>query len=372
MINGFNDRCERVGLTHLVFVDDLMIFYATERDSLEFIRQVLTDFVGLSRLVANIGKSSMFVAGVESGEAKELAAFMGFSLGSLHVRYLGLPLLVGQLRAMDCAPLIQRITARIRSWAARSLSFAGSAVSRGGAQVAWDEVCLPLGEGRLGVKHVASWNQAAIMKLLWLLLIKSGSLWVAWVETYVLCGLSLWAIRSEVGRSWCLRAILHCRYRFKHLGIECPPVPGSKENRIVRDAYDKWIRANEKVYAYILASISDVLAKKHESISTAMQIMESLRGMFGQLSFSLRLDAIKYVYNCRMKEWASVREHILDMMFCTNALMNQIEYNLTTLFNGLQAYQTMMRAKGLEPEVNVTTAEKRRSSSKKPDIASSS
>ncbi|XP_038891664.1 uncharacterized protein LOC120081057 [Benincasa hispida] len=205
MINGSMIGVN-VWATHLVFADDLMIFCVVERNSLEFMRQVLIEFTELSGLVANVGKSSMFVAGVESGEAEELAAYMGVSLGSLPVRYLGLPLLAVRLRAVDCAPLIQRITARIRSWAVRSLSFAGrlqlvrsvlqsfqvfwcsifvfpacvtyevdrllrsylwngSVVSRGGARVVWDEVCLPLGGG-LGVKHVASWNQAAIMKLL--------------------------------------------------------------------------------------------------------------------------------------------------------------------------------------------------------------
>ncbi|XP_038876528.1 uncharacterized protein LOC120068959 [Benincasa hispida] len=224
----FHDRCERLGLTHLVFADDLMIFCAAERDSLEFVRQVLTEFAELSGLVANVGKGSMFVAGVESREVEELAAYMSVSLGSLPVRYLSLPLLVGQLRVVDCAPLIQRITARIRSWAARSLSFAGrlqlvrsvlqsfqgSMVSRGGAWVAWDEVCLPLGEGDLGVKHVASWNQAAIMKLLWLILIKSGSLWVAWVEASRLeVRLSKFMDCREVGGGLqCLGSCLRSRF----------------------------------------------------------------------------------------------------------------------------------------------------------------
>ncbi|XP_038895844.1 uncharacterized protein LOC120084011 [Benincasa hispida] len=195
----FHDRCEHLGLTHLVFADDLMIFCAVERDSLEFVRQVLTEFAELSGLVANVGKSSMFVAGVESREAEELTVYMGVSLG--------------RLRAMDCAPLIQRITACIRSWAGRSLSFAGrlqlvsylwkgSVVSQSGARVAWDEVCVSLEEGGLGVKHVASWNQAAIMKLLWHLLMKSGSLWVAWVEANVLRGRSLWAVRSKSCFVW--------------------------------------------------------------------------------------------------------------------------------------------------------------------------
>ncbi|XP_038904291.1 uncharacterized protein LOC120090644 [Benincasa hispida] len=171
MINGslegffswFHDRCERMGLTHLVFADDLMIFYAAERDSMEFVRQVLVEFAGLFGSVANVGKTSMFVEGVESGEVEELTAFMGFSLGSLPVRYLDLPLLVDWLRVVDCAPLIQRITTHIRSWAARSLSFAG---------------------------------RLQLVSYLW-----KGSV----------------AIRSEVGRSWCLKAILRSRDRFKHL-----------------------------------------------------------------------------------------------------------------------------------------------------------
>ena len=49
-------------------------------------------------------------------------------------------------------------------------------------------------------------------------------------------------------------------------------------------------------------------------MGTAKEIMESLKGMFGQPSLSLRHDAIKYVYNCLMKEGASIREHVLDMM----------------------------------------------------------
>ena len=50
---------------------------------------------------------------------------MGFILGNLPVRYLRLHLLFGRLQPNDCAPLIQRITSRIRSWTARVLSVVG-------------------------------------------------------------------------------------------------------------------------------------------------------------------------------------------------------------------------------------------------------
>ncbi|KAA0067887.1 gag/pol protein [Cucumis melo var. makuwa] len=64
--------------------------------------------------------------------------------------------------------------------------------------------------------------------------------------------------------------------------------------------------------------MSDVLAKKHESLAMAKEIMNSLKGMFGQPEWSLRHEAIKYIYTMRMKEGTSVREHVLDMMMHFN------------------------------------------------------
>ncbi|XP_038904195.1 uncharacterized protein LOC120090541 [Benincasa hispida] len=95
---------------------------------------------------------------------------------------------------------------------------------------------------------------------------------------------------------------------------ECPPSPGPHANRTVYDAYDIWVKANEKAQVYILASIFDVLSKKHERLATAREIIDSLQSLFGQPSTSAMHDAIKFVYNCRMKEGTFVREHVLNMM----------------------------------------------------------
>ena len=151
---------------------------------------------------------------------------------------------------------------------------------------------------------------------------------------------------------------------------ECPQTPTSNANQTSREAYDRWIKANEKARVYILASMSDVLAKKHESLVTTKEIMDSLKGMFGQLEWFLRHEALKYIYTKRMKEGTSVREHVLDMMmhfniaevnggaineanqvsfileslpksfipFQTNASLNKIEFNLTTLLNEFQRF----------------------------------
>jgi len=148
---------------------------------------------------------------------------------------------------------------------------------------------------------------------------------------------------------------------------ECPQVPAANATRTVREPYERWAKANEKARAYILASLSEVLAKKHESMLTAREIMDSLQEMFGQASYQIKHDALKYIYNARMNEGASVREHVLNMMvhfnvaemngavideasqvsfilesllesflqFRSNAVMNQIAYTLTTLLNEL-------------------------------------
>ena len=89
--------------------------------------------------------------------------------------------------------------------------------------------------------------------------------------------------------------------------------------------------------------------------------------MFGQASYQIKHDALKYIYNARMNEEASLQEHVLNMMvhfnvaemngvvideasqigfileylpesfmqFRSNVVMNKIAYTLTTLLNEL-------------------------------------
>lgn len=102
-----------------------MIFCVAVESLLGFVRETLLKFWELSSLVANLGKSSMFVARVDSEFATLLIDSMGFALGHLLVCYLGLPFLFNRLRLTHCVPLIQRITCRIRCWASRVLSFTG-------------------------------------------------------------------------------------------------------------------------------------------------------------------------------------------------------------------------------------------------------
>ncbi|KAA0035260.1 gag/pol protein [Cucumis melo var. makuwa] len=99
---------------------------------------------------------------------------------------------------------------------------------------------------------------------------------------------------------------------------ECPQTPTSNANRTSRKAYDRWVKADEKACVYILANMTDVLAKKHKFLATAKNIIDALKAMFGRPEWSLRHEAIKYIYTKRMKKRTSVREHVLDMMMHFN------------------------------------------------------
>ena len=49
---------------------------------------------------------------------------LGYKEGSLCVRYVGVPLITIKLRYVDCFPLTERITKRVKNWTNKALSYA--------------------------------------------------------------------------------------------------------------------------------------------------------------------------------------------------------------------------------------------------------
>ena len=58
------------------------------------------------------------------------------------------------------------------------------------ARVSWASICLPKSERGLGVKDISSWNKACIMQNRWAIISKAESIWIAWINEYVLKGRS--------------------------------------------------------------------------------------------------------------------------------------------------------------------------------------
>jgi hypothetical protein len=235
-----------------------MIFVAADLHSIQLVKNTLDEFKELSGLSVNHSKSEVFCAAVPTVLQDQILSILQFRVGKLPVRYLGMPLIAGRLSYSDCIPLIEKITARINSWTARHLSFAGRlqlissvlnsvqmfwssifilpkkvitavkkqfnhflwnghAEGRGGSKVSWKQFCLPKQEGGLGLKRIEEWNKAAVLKHIWHLFTQAGSLWVAWVHDVLLKGKSFWAVRIPQSCSWGWRKLLKLRLEARDL-----------------------------------------------------------------------------------------------------------------------------------------------------------
>lgn len=179
-------------------------------------------------------------------------------MGTLPVRYLGLPLMSRKLKINEYSPLLDKIKGKFRSWAVKSLSFAGrvqliasviygiinfwistfslpkgclrlieslcsrflwagNIEGRSTAKVSWSSVCLPKAEGGLGLRRLSAWNNILSLRLIWLLFSGSGSLWVAWHKHHQrLSERSFWSVKETRNDSWSWKCLLKLRHLVIH------------------------------------------------------------------------------------------------------------------------------------------------------------
>ena len=96
---------------------------------------------------------------------------------------------------------------------------------------------------------------------------------------------------------------------------------------------------------YILASISNVLQHQMQDVELALDIMLSLKEMFGEQGRFARQETMRQIYNTKMTEGTSVREHCLRMISHLNTLEvlganidgeSQVDMILQSLIQGIQ------------------------------------
>ncbi|XP_039038071.1 uncharacterized protein LOC120175537 [Hibiscus syriacus] len=224
---GYHPKCKKIGLTHLSFADDFLIFCKGNLESIVGVISVLQKFYEISSLQLNVAKSEIFAAGISPRKLELIKTSTGFKIGLLPVRYLGVPLVHRKLTIKDCYPLIDNIKYRIHQWSGRRLSYTGrleliktvlqnianfwcrqfllpqsvinkinqlcsrylwkgSETSASGAKVSWINLCKPKSEGGLGLKDLKSCNKVCMILLIRNLLAGQGSLWIAWTYSYII------------------------------------------------------------------------------------------------------------------------------------------------------------------------------------------
>ena len=78
-----------------------------------------------------------------------------------------------------------------------------------------------------------SWNRACVIQNIWSLITQAGSLWIAWINAYVLKGRSFWQVSPMQNSSWNWRKLLQLRshasgFLVSMNGVEAWKFSGSK------------------------------------------------------------------------------------------------------------------------------------------------
>ena len=245
-------RCKDLGITHLLFADDVLLFAHGDIPSIRHIMDSVDLFSRISGLSASFDKSSVFFSNCKSEVVSWFQTHHNMPIGSLPVKFLGVPLISSKLSINDCIPLIEKMTKRLYSWTTILLSFAGrvqlikavllaiqsfwtnhfmlpAAVHKniqrlltrflwkgdinaiGGVKVSWEHVCLPKEEGGLGIKNPKDWNKAQILMHLCKIVSRSPNLWPSWINGTVLKRAKFWLMEIPTDCSWIWRRVLGLR-----------------------------------------------------------------------------------------------------------------------------------------------------------------
>lgn len=87
----FHPKCQALNLSQLTFADDLFIICGGTQEIFAMIRGIFDDFYHFSGLRPNLQKSSIFFFGVSDETSLALQNIFPIPVGSLPVKYLGVP-----------------------------------------------------------------------------------------------------------------------------------------------------------------------------------------------------------------------------------------------------------------------------------------
>ncbi|XP_019264507.1 PREDICTED: uncharacterized protein LOC109242131 [Nicotiana attenuata] len=248
----YHPRCKKLGITHLSFADDLLLFSRGDLLSTSTLYQYFSQFSKASGLQANMGKSSVYFGGVNQVVKQQILNYLGFVQGELPFKYLGVPLSSKKIALIQWQPLIDRITGKISSWTTKKLSYAGriqlvksvifgiqaywahlfilpskvlkmiDAMCRSyiwsGSKtitrktyVAWDKMCTPKSTRGMNIINLMIWNKAAIAKVCWDLAHKEDKLCIRWINAYYIKHQQIQTMPIPKQASWMVRRIIASR-----------------------------------------------------------------------------------------------------------------------------------------------------------------
>ncbi|XP_074300309.1 uncharacterized protein LOC141631549 [Silene latifolia] len=154
----FHPMCRKLGLSHLAFADNLLLFCRGDLASVRVLMRAFLSFSEASGLRMNQDKSEMYMHGITPLATEAILQLSGFKIG-----------------------------------------------------IAWDTCCLPCDKGGLGIKHSLHWNLAVLGKYTWWISQKKDTLWVKWVHHLYIKQTNWWDYKATTNSSWTWRQV--CRVK---------------------------------------------------------------------------------------------------------------------------------------------------------------
>ncbi|XP_074293059.1 uncharacterized protein LOC141619963 [Silene latifolia] len=217
-------KCAKLGLTHLIFADDLMIFTRGDVPSVTVVLHTLKDFSSWSGLSANIYKTDIYFGGVSSVVKAQILNVTGFSEGTFPFRHLGLPLDNARIHTDTYGLLTSVIFGITNFWCANALLpkniiktinklckknfWQNDGESNRLSFHGWRKVCSPWENGGFGIKEILSWNKVVLAKKLWTLDTQQSGLWFSWNKAYNFPNTNIWEVQSKHYHSESFRSII--------------------------------------------------------------------------------------------------------------------------------------------------------------------
>ncbi|GKD35485.1 RNA-directed DNA polymerase, eukaryota, reverse transcriptase zinc-binding domain protein [Tanacetum coccineum] len=125
LISGININNSTINISHLFFVDDVIITTNWNARDLENIIHVLHVFYHASGFKINIHKSNIYGIGVNEEEVSNMASNAGCIVGNIPFNYLGLPIGSNMKSIASWKMLVDRFHLRLSTWKANLLSIGG-------------------------------------------------------------------------------------------------------------------------------------------------------------------------------------------------------------------------------------------------------
>ncbi|XP_049368158.1 uncharacterized protein LOC125833012 [Solanum verrucosum] len=126
MYKGFQMELRGPQINHLSFADDIIIFTAGTRQSVQLIMKTISTYEAVSDQLLNKSKSHFMVPSNTSSDIiAGIQEITGFSRKESPINYLGCPLYIGGQRIIYYSDLVDKVVKKISGWHSRILNFGG-------------------------------------------------------------------------------------------------------------------------------------------------------------------------------------------------------------------------------------------------------